>query len=227
MILLSMLKKILRGLTPPFLYAMLSHVKSRIKRKGLGNKSCWQTVRTGDLKGRQLFLPKNKNSCQESMLEGTYDQFIFEYIKQLGIRKDAVIFDIGSYIGYHALTFAAFSGGAIYAFEPNIYNLEVLRLNLEKNKDLMDRIQLLDVAIADRTGEEVFYFSNDTNGKSSGSFVDSADTYYAKTENFLDSFKKTTVKTFSIDDLLLKDQILIFVFCLMKKFLKRVRQNLE
>lgn len=194
------LKKIVRELTPPFIYSMLAQIKAFTKKRP---RAEWQAVRNGLLQGRQLFLSTAKGGWQESIIEGTYDQFIFDYIKQVGI-EGTVIADIGSHIGYHALSFAQSVGekGCVYAFEPNVHNMAYLQLNLEKNQDLAARIRLFDIAVSDKTGEETFLFSDEVEGgNSSGSFIKSADTYYPKTDDFMNSFKKMTVKTFSIDDL--------------------------
>ena len=150
MIFLDIMKKVLRGFTPPFIYSLLSRIK--ISQKKNKNKYSWQTIRAGSLQGRHLFFPNNKEKWQENMLEGTFDQFMFDYLNKLDVSSDAVIFDIGSHIGYHALSFASLLGDKVivYAFEPNKYNMSVLRNNLEKNKDLLNQIKLFDFCLFKR-----------------------------------------------------------------------------
>lgn len=194
------IKKIIRELTPPFIYSRLAQLKAYRKSR---LKSDWQLVKNGHLQGRQLFLSTSEGGFQQHIIEGTHDQFIFEYVQQVGV-EGAVIFDIGSHIGYHALSFAYFVGGKgyVYAFEPNIHNLGCLQFNLSKNQDLSARIKVFDIAVSDQTGEETLYFSDDVvGGRSSGSFIEKADTYYPKTEAFMSGFKKTKVRTFALDDL--------------------------
>jgi FkbM family methyltransferase len=193
-------KKIMRKLIPPFIYSRLARAADHnVKRV----KADWQIIKKGQLQGRQLFFSTSRGSWQESMIEGVYDQFIFEYIRQAEI-EGAVIYDVGSHIGYHTLSFAHLVGvtGYVYSFEPNAYNLKYLQFNLQRNPDLAARIRVLDIAVTDQTGEADFHFSDDVEGgRSSGSFLSNADTYYPKTEAFLNSFKKNRVRISSLDEL--------------------------
>jgi FkbM family methyltransferase len=194
------LKKIARGFIPPFIYSGLARIKVYKKKKA---QSGWLTVKNGLLQGRQLFLSTVKGGWQESMVEGSYDQFIFEYLQKVDI-KGAVIFDVGSHIGFHALNFASLVGdkGSVYAFEPNRFNRERMSIILERNPDLAKRIRMFEVALSDKSGYEDFYFCKDVDGgASSGSFIAKAHTYYPKSQQYLELFEKSPVETVALDDI--------------------------
>jgi FkbM family methyltransferase len=110
------------------------------------------------------------------MMAGRYDSFMYDSLAELGVNlKSATVWDVGAHIGYHSLAFAALAGpaGRVVAFEPNPFNRERFRMNLDRNPDLAPRIFLLDFALSDSQEEADFQFSAEVdNGKSSGSHLD-------------------------------------------------------
>lgn len=134
-------------------------------------KPAWHTVRSGPIAGAQLFLSRTDEGAWKEMVEGTFDLFFYEELQKRRDLKGAVCWDIGAHIGYHSLGFAAL-GADVVAFEPNEHNAKLLRMHLERNANLGERIRHLAVALADRDGEMTFVQSSDLSGASSGSHLD-------------------------------------------------------
>ena len=138
----------------------------------------WRAVLGGPLQGRELLinLAHLPHRYQE-MWEGSYDAFLYEALGDLTTLQGATIWDVGSHIGYHALTFAELVGpsGHVVAFEPNASNVEQIRAHLQRNEQLASRITLLDFALGDIDGESNFIFSPAIEtGESSGSHLEQA-----------------------------------------------------
>jgi len=188
----------MKHLLPPFLHDALQKLiyKNKVKYT-----PAWHTIKGGILKGRNIFIDPDAGEWQKEMIDGTWDAFMFNYIKTLDLQGK-VVYDIGAHIGYYAMTIAllADSPGMVYAFEPNRFNVERIGINLSGNKDLAERIRIYEAAVSDRVGTAQFYFLRDVeSGASSGSFVSEAHTYYEKKQAYLNSFEIAEVKTYSLD----------------------------
>jgi len=112
------------------------------------------------------------------------------------------ILDIGAHIGYYTMCFSELVGntGSVYAFEPNIFNVERMKLILSRNDELKSRIKIYDIAISDKTGDLEFNFSSNIDiGTSSGGFVKNAHTPFNEDVYKDVGFKKMNVKTISLD----------------------------
>jgi len=195
-----MLKKIAKEMLPPFIHSMLRGI---VKAENRPYSPYWHTIKSGILQGRQLFIDPRDGLWQKEMIEGRYDRFIFDYLSSLNLQGKT-FFEIGAQIGFHAMHFAALAGdeGFVYAFEPNGFNRERMDIILEKNPDLAKRIRMFDVAISDSNGQEEFYFCRDVDGgRSSGSFIAKAHTYYPKSRQYLELFETTLIKTVSLDNI--------------------------
>jgi len=134
------------------------------------------------------------------MLDGRFDRELYDAFSALTLRTP-VIWDVGGHIGYHALGFAAGRPAAtVLSFEPNPANLARLRTNLQRNADLAARIDVLPMAVADRSGELTLVASDDVDGgDSSCSFLSGSDTPFSDTT--YDTFARTTVAVRTIDEL--------------------------
>ena len=64
-----------------------------------------------------------------------------------------LVFDIGGYVGYDALMFAANSPGRVITFEPNAPQAALLAENVAQNPGLAPRIEVSPLAIAGADGE--------------------------------------------------------------------------
>lgn len=157
---------IIRLLMPPLVVqAMrrLEEVLLRGKGKSTGaiseiENAEWCQIKKGPLEGRWLFMNRHAKAYQESMLQGTFDQFLFDYIDRKD-WSDKTIYDIGAHIGYHTLNFGHRVGpsGKVFAFEPHTKHVERIRVNLSRNADLAGRITLMPIAVTSRLGTVQLY----------------------------------------------------------------------
>jgi FkbM family methyltransferase len=160
----------------------------------------WERVVAGPLAGRELLLAREANGVWNDMIDGRFDAELYSALAALTLRTP-VIWDVGGHIGYHALGFAAHQPAArVVSFEPNPANLARLRANLDRNADLAARIDVLPMALADRSGELTLVASDDVDGGgSSCSFLAGSETPFAG--GTYDTFARTTVAVRTIDEL--------------------------
>ncbi len=67
-----------------------------------------------------------------------------------GIEKNAILWDIGANIGLYSCYAAQARNCKVYAFEPSVFNLELLSRNIFINQ-LVDQITILPIALSDGT----------------------------------------------------------------------------
>lgn len=190
------MKKFLKGITPPLIYAFLR--KLLVKPKTFS--PMWNTFTYKPLEGVQIFFDPT-GPWQKTILNNTYDTFLFKRLETINL-EGKVVYDIGAHIGFHSLYFARLVGpkGKVYAFEPNPKNIERLNLIREKNPDIKNIITVCDVAVSNVLGTEEFSMSEDIeNGRSSGGFIDTADTIWERGAFTMRGFKEISVKTVPMD----------------------------
>ena len=161
----------------------------------------WNRVNGGSLAGRELFF--DPQGPWQEMLSGEYDQPMFDYTSKLDLAGKT-IFDVGMHIGFHSLNFAHYVGkeGRVVSFEPNRFNVERFKMILTHNQDLAERITVCETAVSNGIGVEKFIFSDNIEaGTSSGSFIDSADTFFSKETYQAYGFQETEIKTLKLDSL--------------------------
>lgn len=133
----------------------------------------------------------------------SYDYILGQYenpatMKQFlsWLKPDSVFYDVGSNVGYHALTAnQVINSGKIYAFEPMSAVREIFEKHISLNKKLIikNNIKLLPIAISD-TEKEV-EFSNDINQRD-------GNTYITASYVFSGAANKIRVQCQSIDGLI-------------------------
>ncbi len=112
------------------------------------------------------------------------------------LKTDSVYYDIGSNIGFHALTAnQVITTGKIYAFEPMPAIREIFENHIKLNSKLIfsNNIKLFPVAISNKEGE--VEFSNDIDHRDGNTYIE--DSYV-----FSAAKSKITVQCQSIDGLL-------------------------
>lgn len=167
----------------------------------------WVTVQAGPLRGAQLYLNVTNKAYHKELIEGSYDSFIYEALEEIAFDMNgATCWDVGAYIGYHTLALANLVGssGKVIAFEPNIYNLERLRLNIKKNTWLANRISVHEIALSNSDGRHYMQVSSEIDtSTSSGSYLDyghrPSDRY---SERVYINFKKVEVQVAKPDTLI-------------------------
>ncbi|HEY4156278.1 MAG TPA: FkbM family methyltransferase [Puia sp.] len=113
----------------------------------------------GAIKGEKLYYRKDIN-FHSTM--GVWEKDSLEVLNKLFLRfglnqPDIVIADVGSNIGYYCLFFSKYldPSARIFAFEPSTSILPVLRKNLVVNN--VSNVKVLELALADHTGNEEFF----------------------------------------------------------------------
>lgn len=161
----------------------------------------WSVISAGPLEGRQLLFPPNP--AWQGITAGNYEAFIFSTISEYKDFDSAVVWDVGAFIGYHALAFASLVGehGRVITFEPNPHNVERIQQHLTKNPDLASRITLMTEALSDRDGEESFVFSPEPDlGSSSGSHIGGS--LAPEEQDVYETFERMVVPSVRADTLL-------------------------
>lgn len=190
------MKKLLKEITPPVLYNFLR--KNLVKPRTFS--PTWNTLTYKPLEGVQIYFDPT-GPWQKTILSNTYDSFLFNRLNAYNL-EGKVAYDIGAHIGFHSLYFARLVGqkGKVYSFEPNPKNIERLNLIREKNPDIKNIVTVCDVAVSDVLGTEEFSMSEDIeSGRSSGGFIDTADTIWERGAFTMRGFKEMTVKTVPMD----------------------------
>lgn len=137
----------------------------------------WERVSSGPLAGREILIDRQGSGAWEDMLAGRFDAEIYDAIARTLPAGAGIIWDVGAHIGFHTLGFSTTvgPGGHVVGFEPSPSNRERLRQNLEKNRDLAARIQILDCGLCDFDGDALLAVSREIDsGASSMSFLESA-----------------------------------------------------
>jgi len=75
------------------------------------------------------------------------------------IPKDAVLWDVGANVGLYSIYAAKRNGARVYAFEPSVFNLELLARNIFLNA-LQSNIAIIPVALSDGVGPSLFKMSS-------------------------------------------------------------------
>jgi len=84
-------------------------------------------------------------------------------------NKDSVFFDVGANVGLYSCYAAKLKKCKVYAFEPSIFNLEILGKNIFLNK-LKDNVTIVSMPLTDQTKEENFNMTSTEWGSAISSF---------------------------------------------------------
>lgn len=155
-------------------------------------------VKSGPLEGAALYI-NSMMPLFKSMHEGDYDSFFWEYLAEEEFEGGTVL-EVGGHIGYHALAFARMVGedGKVCVFEPNPFNRERLRINLDLNPNLSGRVLLQENAVGDEDAELAFSFSENVDDEtSSGGFLSGSERNFSS--KAYAKFVKKTVRCVTLD----------------------------
>lgn len=202
-------RKLLVKIIPPFFHPLILKifnskiVYSFLQRGGYSlYQPSWHTIPSGKLKGLQVFVDASSGEWERCMTDGTYDEYFTNYLAKRSLTGKT-FFDIGSHIGYSALTFSklAKAKARVVAFEPNEFNRERLMVHLQKNGKWGEIVDVYPLAVSDSNGSIEFVFTNNVDGwTSSGSFIASAETKLDKSSYERQyGFKRTVVETITLD----------------------------
>lgn len=188
---------------PPIIYDFLRG----IVRKPVSYTPSWNILSFYPLQNFKIFFdPKGK--WQSEILSGVYDRYIFDRVEKLDLRGKIVL-DVGAFIGYHSFYFSKLvgDGGKIIAFEPVPSNIERMKIILKENN--IKNIDIKPLALSDSAGPQTFHVDkNIENGRSSGGFIDAADTIWQRNVFKHRGFIEIKVETHTLDSLNLKPDVI-------------------
>lgn len=167
----------------------------------------WCVVQDGPLVGRSLYMDPEGPAYQKTVLGGTYDKFIYDYLTEMN-WSGRVIYDIGGHVGYHTLCFSTLvkSNGRVFCFEPHPLHLERIKVNFSHNSDIEEHVKIMPIALSNSKGKiELFVLDNIEEGGSSASFIANASTHYPL-EHYK-WFHPVEVEQDTIDNLVSKNAI--------------------
>jgi FkbM family methyltransferase len=113
----------------------------------------------GAIRGKKLYYRKDINfHATMGVWERDSLQVLNKLFRHFGLNQpNIVIADVGANIGYYSLFFSKYLDptAQIFAFEPSTSILPVLRKNMMVNN--VSNVKVLDLAVADHTGNEEFF----------------------------------------------------------------------
>jgi FkbM family methyltransferase len=86
----------------------------------------------------------------------------------------SIFWDIGANVGSYSIYAAKVKNCDVYAFEPSVFNLEILARNIFFNK-LQSKIKIIPVAVSDRLGFDKFQLTTTSWGGALSSFSSNID----------------------------------------------------
>jgi FkbM family methyltransferase len=95
------------------------------------------------------------------------------------IPIDAVLWDVGANVGLYSIYAAKKNGVRVFAFEPSVFNLELLARNIYLNR-LQDRVTVIPVALSDALGPSMFKLSSTAWGGALSTFGQDFDQHGGK-----------------------------------------------
>ena len=90
-----------------------------------------------------------------------------EWIDQ--IPNNSVFWDIGANIGLYSIYAAKKRNCSVFAFEPSVFNLEVLARNIFKN-NIVDKVKIIPIAVSDSLGNDIMSMTSTEWGGALSSF---------------------------------------------------------
>ena len=104
-----------------------------------------------DIQGRRMLLDISRKGIHKYLfLYGCHEPESSRVFRRM-LPKDARVVDIGANIGYYVLMEAQVAR-KVYAIEPELQNLELLRENIELNS-FGDRVEVYQLALSDTVGK--------------------------------------------------------------------------
>ena len=95
------------------------------------------------------------------------------------IANDAVLWDVGANVGLYSIYAAKKSSARVYAFEPSVFNLELLARNIFQNA-LQPNITIVPIALSDGIGPSLFKMSSTVWGGALSTFGQDFDQHGGK-----------------------------------------------
>jgi FkbM family methyltransferase len=179
--------KIKRLFTLEFGIPVVRKLLKRVYRQGK-----YYRVRLGKLRGLKSYYRDDINiHTLIGLWETENINALDRAARKLGLlKKDIVIADVGANMGYYSMYFAKYysAQSRIYAFEPSVSILDVLKKNIDVNH--FENVVIVEAACSENTGTVEFYIGHNHH---SSSMIDTWGDNLA-------SGTRTIVNSVSLDD---------------------------
>jgi FkbM family methyltransferase len=119
---------------------------------------------------KMVFYVPNRLSRYRVNTFSTKEPETLKWIETIPLGK--VLWDVGANIGLYSIYAASAQGCKVYAFEPSVFNLELLAKNITKNKQ-QELICIVPIALSDKEGSSMFKMSNTEWGGALSTFSES------------------------------------------------------
>jgi FkbM family methyltransferase len=123
-----------------------------------------KTIASKIIHGSRMYLDlRNKGISKTLWIAETREDLDVEIVKE-ELTEGMNVLEAGANIGYYLLIESKIlaGGGKIYAFEPDPRNLEMLKINVEKNK-LEKMVDIYPYAVSDKDHKTKFYIAEESN----------------------------------------------------------------
>jgi FkbM family methyltransferase len=121
---------------------------------------------------RMVFCVPNAINHYRATTFSTKEPETLEWIES--IPAGAVLWDVGANVGLYSIYAAIKRNARVYAFEPSVFNLELLARNIFHNH-LQQQITIVPIALSSVLGTSLFRMSNTTWGGALSTFGEKID----------------------------------------------------
>lgn len=140
--------------------------------------------------GNKMYL--DKEDALELSLNKIYEPVETDLIHSI-VKEGDIVVDIGAHIGYYTLILSKLVGeyGKVFAFEPDVFNFELLSKNVELNN--CKNVILMHAAVTDKSEKVKLFITDASSNPNINNNSDSVD-YYVIDGVSLDDYFKTLDK---------------------------------
>ena len=151
------MKKLVKRLISGFLYWLPSTLLGRFIYQKIINAAMNQKKVVSYRSHQMTFtVPNGLNQYRISTF-ATKEPETLEWID--AIPEESVLWDVGANIGLYAIYAAKARNCRVFAFEPSVFNLELLARNIFLNT-LQSQVTIVPFALSDKLGSSMFKMSN-------------------------------------------------------------------
>ena len=101
------------------------------------------------------------------------------------IPEEAILWDVGANIGLYSIYAAKKNSARVFAFEPSVFNLELLARNIYLNQ-LQGRVTIVPIALTDALGPSLFKMSSTAWGGALSTFGQDFDQHGGKLKSIFE-----------------------------------------
>ena len=132
---------------------------------------------------RLIFTSPNALNQYRISTFATKEPETLEWVDSIPV--ESILWDVGANIGLYSIYAAKARNCRVYAFEPSVFNLELLARNIFLNT-LQNQITIVPIALSDKVGASLFKMSNTAWGGALSTFCQDFDQNGATLKNIFE-----------------------------------------